>query len=118
MQEEFLNQLPGNHRPADRRKRVLRPLALWVDDRVGGRQQFLAVFAVRHLVVIGYNDREPLRNGACDFLPRRNAVVAGHDGIHILGCRALHQTQVQPVTVRNAVRNIVVRICAERPHAL
>ena len=94
MQVELFNQLPGNHRPADRRKRVLRPLALWVYDRVGGRQQFLAVFAVRHLVVICHDDREPLLHGGRDFVPRRNAVVAGHDGIHTLGCRALHQAQV------------------------
>ena len=69
-------------------------------------------------MVIGHNHGQPgIRRGG-NLLPRCNTVVTGHNRINAVRDRALHQAQIQPVAVRNAVRNIIVRICAERPHAL
>ena len=66
-------------------------------------------------MVIGHNHGQPgIRRGG-NLLSRRNAVVTGHNRINAVRDRALHQAQIQPIAVRNAVRNIIVRSGAERP---
>ena len=88
-------------------ERVSLPVLLRVDHSVRRRQD-LTILIDRNFVVVRHHDRHSQLFRDADLTERRNPVVAGHERIHSVCGRLADNRLVDPISVLDAVRDLVI----------
>ena len=115
------HQFIGDGCPAQPFKWIFAPRLLWIDYSICRRKQIffpVLFFLEGHLVMIRHHDRHPKALSAGNLLRRRNAIVAGNDGIYSILIRPFNQFDVQSISILHAAGYITVCLSPQFLQAL
>ena len=97
-------------------KRIFTVRTFRIHYRICRRQEILLLappLFKGHLVVIRYDHSHPHIFSKGNLLSRRNPIVTGEHRVHAVIICPLDQVNIQPISVRHTIRNIIVRICPQ-----
>ena len=101
------DQFPCNGSTTEFFKRVRTVLLFRIHDSIG------SIRNSQHFMMIRHDNSQPQFFGYTDLLSRRDSVITCHDGIDAVLGGLPYQICIDPVPVRDAVRNLDVHICPQ-----